>query len=138
MEAAASATTSRLPRPMRPRGPCASPTARTRCTGSRSASSSSPAGTPAGPARQPHRGRVSDRHLRFSPARSMPRLDVPATSLVRNAEGSAQRFPEKPFLIFYDTPVTFAEFLREVERIAGFLERECGVTRGDRVLLYMQ
>jgi fatty-acyl-CoA synthase len=81
---------------------------------------------------------VSDRHLRFSPARSTPRLDLPATSLVRNAQVSAQRFPGKPFLIFYDTSVTFAEFLCEVERIAGFLERECGVVRGDRVLLYMQ
>ena len=65
-------------------------------------------------------------------------LDAPATSLVRNAERSAARFAQKPFLIFYDTPVSFAQFLGAVERIAGFLERECAVAPGDRVLLYMQ
>jgi fatty-acyl-CoA synthase len=81
---------------------------------------------------------VSDRHLRFFPAHSPPRLEVPAVSLVRNAEAAAQRHPAKPFLIFYDSELSFAEFLGEVERLAGFLERECAVKRGDRVLLYLQ
>ena len=81
---------------------------------------------------------MSDRHLRFFPAHSPPRLDVPAVSLVHNAEAAAQRHPAKPFLIFYDTELSFAEFLGEVERLAGFLERECAVKRGDRVLLYLQ
>jgi fatty-acyl-CoA synthase len=81
---------------------------------------------------------VSDRHLRFHPAGAARRLEVPAVSLVRNAEASAQRYPAKPFLIFYDSELSFAEFLGEVERLAGFLERECGVRRGDRVLLYLQ
>jgi len=81
---------------------------------------------------------MSDRHLRFFPAHSPPRLDISAVSLVRNAEAAAQRHTAKPFLIFYDTEVTFAQFLGEVERLAGFLERECAVKRGDRVLLYLQ
>jgi fatty-acyl-CoA synthase len=81
---------------------------------------------------------VSDRHLRFFPAHSPPRLDIPAVSLVHNAAAAAQRRPAKPFLIFYDTELSFAEFLAEVERLAGFLERECAVKRGDRVLLYLQ
>jgi fatty-acyl-CoA synthase len=81
---------------------------------------------------------VSDRHLRFFPAHSPPRLDIPAVSLVHNAEAVAQRHPAKPFLIFYDTELSFADFLGEVERLAGFLERECAVKRGDRVLLYLQ
>ena len=81
---------------------------------------------------------MSDRHLRFFPAHSPPRLEVPAVSLVRNAEAAAQRHPAKPFLIFYDSELSFAEFLGEVERLAGFLERECAVKRGDRVLLYLQ
>jgi fatty-acyl-CoA synthase len=81
---------------------------------------------------------MSDRHLRFLPAHSPQRLDIPAVSLVHNAEAAAQRHPAKPFLVFYDTEVSFVEFLGEVERVAGFLERECAVKRGDRVLLYLQ
>ena len=55
-----------------------------------------------------------------------------------NAEVSARRFPNKPFLIYYDTKVSFAEFHNEAERVAGFLEQRCAVRKGDRVLLLMQ
>src|SRR5260221_6881831 len=65
-------------------------------------------------------------------------LAAPATNLFYNAEVSARRYPDKPFLVFYDTAVTFGEFLDEAERVAGFLERQCGVRKGDRVLLLMQ
>jgi fatty-acyl-CoA synthase len=40
--------------------------------------------------------------------------------------------------VFYDTAVTFGEFADEAERVAGFLEGQCGVRKGDRVLLFMQ
>ncbi|WCM22146.1 long-chain fatty acid--CoA ligase [Paraburkholderia bryophila] len=65
-------------------------------------------------------------------------LTLPETSLFYNAEVSAARFPDKPFIVFYDTPITFAEFKDEAERVAGFLQHECHVEAGDRVLLYMQ
>src|SRR5690606_14054336 len=65
-------------------------------------------------------------------------LTPPETSVWYNAEVSATRFPRKPYLIFYDTAVTFGAFRDEAERLAGFLQRECGVGKGDRVLLYMQ
>ena len=68
----------------------------------------------------------------------MQHLVAPATNLFYNAEVSARRYPDKPFLVFYDTAVTFAEFLDEAERVAGFLEQRCGVRKGDRVLLLMQ
>lgn len=48
------------------------------------------------------------------------------------------RFPHKPFVIFYDTPLSFSEFRRDAERIAGWLQREANVQPGDRVLLDMQ
>ncbi|MEX3811234.1 long-chain fatty acid--CoA ligase [Paraburkholderia sp. BR13439] len=72
------------------------------------------------------------------PAQLSTDLTVPATNLFYNVEVSAERFPHKPFIVFYDTTVTFAEFKDEVERIAGFLQRECGVKAGDRVLICMQ
>ena len=81
---------------------------------------------------------MSDRHFNFWPPLAMRNLAATATNLFYNAEVSARRYPDKPFLVFYDTAVTFAEFLDEAERVAGFLERQCGVRKGDRVLLYMQ
>lgn len=81
---------------------------------------------------------MSNRHFAFWPSNQPRHLSVPQTSLFYNVEVSATRFPDKPYIIFYDTPITFAEFRDEAERIAGYLEQECGVKKGDRVLLYMQ
>lgn len=78
------------------------------------------------------------RHFAFWP-RGVPRtLAVPETSLSYNVEVAATRHPDRPFLLWYESPLTFAEFRDETERLAGFLERECGVRKGDRVLLDMQ
>jgi fatty-acyl-CoA synthase len=81
---------------------------------------------------------MSDRHFAFWPEHAPRHLHVPETNLYFNVEVSAARFPKKPFLIFYDTPLTFGEFKDETERLAGHLEQVCGVKKGDRVLLYMQ
>jgi fatty-acyl-CoA synthase len=77
-------------------------------------------------------------HYKFWPSQAMHGLIAPATNLFYNAEVSARRFPNKPFLIYYDTKVSFAEFHDEAERIAGYLEQRCGIGKGDRVLLLMQ
>ncbi|HEY6511187.1 MAG TPA: long-chain fatty acid--CoA ligase [Burkholderiaceae bacterium] len=79
-----------------------------------------------------------DLHLPFWPAHAPRHLWVPETHLYRNAEVAAMRFPNKPFVIFYDTQITFADFQRETELVAGYLQQRLGVRRGDRVLLYMQ
>src|SRR6266404_7748646 len=81
---------------------------------------------------------MSNAHFKFWPAHAMHWLDAPVTNLFYNTEVSAHRYPDKPFLIFYDTPVSFAALHDEAVRVAGYLERECGVTKGDRVLLLMQ
>lgn len=81
---------------------------------------------------------MSDRHLAFWPGTLPKHLTVPQTNLYYNVEVSATRFPDKPYILFYDTPITFAEFRDETERIAGFLQQECKVKQGDRVLLYLQ
>jgi fatty-acyl-CoA synthase len=81
---------------------------------------------------------MADRHFKFWPAHTMHELIAPATNLFYNAEVSARRYPDKPFLVFYDTAVTFAQLLDEAERVAGFLEHRCAVRAGDRVLLLMQ
>ncbi|AKJ29838.1 long-chain fatty acid--CoA ligase [Caldimonas brevitalea] len=81
---------------------------------------------------------MSNRHFAFWPEHVPQHLYVPETHLWRNAEISAMRFPHKPFLVFYDTEVSFGQFAEEAERVAGYLQRECGVGKGDRVLLCMQ
>jgi fatty-acyl-CoA synthase len=65
-------------------------------------------------------------------------LTLPATHLFANAEVSALRYPDKPFLIYYGSPLSFGEFRRQAERLAGYLQQACGVRRGDRVLLDLQ
>ena len=65
-------------------------------------------------------------------------LTVPETSLFYNAEVSAGRFPNKPFLIYYGSELSFAAFHDEATRLAGYLQQVCGVKAGDRVLLYLQ
>jgi len=81
---------------------------------------------------------MSDKHFTFWPDHSRQHLDSPGTNLFYNVEVSARRYPSKPSLVYYDTPVTFAEVHDEAQRIAGHLEQRCGVRKGDRVLLYMQ
>ncbi len=81
---------------------------------------------------------MGNAHFKFWPSQAMHNLYAPATNLFYNAEVSARRFPDKPFLVYYDTQVSFAEFHNEAERIAGFLQQRCAVRQGDRVLLLMQ
>jgi fatty-acyl-CoA synthase len=81
---------------------------------------------------------MSDRHFKFWPSHAMHNLIAPATNVFYNAEVSARRYPDKPFLVFYDTAVSFADLVEEATRVAGFLENHCGVRKGDRVLLLMQ
>jgi fatty-acyl-CoA synthase len=77
-------------------------------------------------------------HFEFWPDHAMRNLMAPATNMFYNAEVSARRFPHKPFLVYYDTLVSFSDFHDEAQRVAGYLEQRCGVAKGDRVLLLMQ
>ena len=61
---------------------------------------------------------MSDLHLSSWPAHAPRHLFVPETSLWHNALVSAARFPDKPFLIFYDTVITYGRFRAECERMA--------------------
>jgi fatty-acyl-CoA synthase len=65
-------------------------------------------------------------------------LTLPETSVWGNLAASAARVPDRPGLAFYGSTLTYRELARECERLAGFLQRRCGVHRGDRVGLYMQ
>jgi fatty-acyl-CoA synthase len=69
----------------------------------------------------------------------LPRtLDRPRRSVFANLRASAARRPGHTAIVFYGAEFSYAELLARVERLASFLQRRCGVRRGDRVLLDMQ
>jgi fatty-acyl-CoA synthase len=78
------------------------------------------------------------RHLQHWPKHLPRHLTVPATPLYFNLEVSATRYPDKPALVFYDSRLSYQQFKREVDLLAGFLQHRCGVRKGDRVLMQMQ
>lgn len=65
-------------------------------------------------------------------------LIVPAISVYENLQISAQRYPDKAAIIFYDSILTYRQLHQEVLTLAGYLQQVCGIQRGDRVLLDMQ
>jgi fatty-acyl-CoA synthase len=77
-------------------------------------------------------------HYAHWPAGQSHELTPPATSVWVNLQVSAQRYPTRPATIFYDSVLVYSELRDGAERLAGYLQRQCHVRRGDRVLLYMQ
>ncbi len=65
-------------------------------------------------------------------------LSVPETALHANLEISALRYPHKPCLVYYGASYSYGQVLAQVQALAGYLQHDCGVRKGDRVLLYMQ
>ncbi len=66
------------------------------------------------------------------------RVNVPETTLFENLELSARRFPDKTAIQFYGSAISYRQLLEDATRLAGYLQQECGVRRGDRVLLFSQ
>jgi fatty-acyl-CoA synthase len=78
------------------------------------------------------------RHFKSWPQHLPRQLSVPDTLIGFNLAVSAKRYPDKLAIIFYDKRLTYSELQREVDALAGYLQHECGVAKGDRVLLDMQ
>ena len=79
-----------------------------------------------------------DLHLRHWPKHLPKTLTLPDTSVSYNLEVSAARYPDKALVQYYGATLTYREFKRQVDALAGFLQLDCGVKKGERVLLYMQ
>jgi fatty-acyl-CoA synthase len=65
-------------------------------------------------------------------------VELPETSLYYNLEVAATRYPKRTAIAYYGNTLNYGELKRQVDVLAGFLQRECGVLKGDRVALYMQ
>jgi len=81
---------------------------------------------------------MNQRHFPYWPQRRPYAFPISATSLAHNLRTSAERYPREPAIIYYDTPLAYERIWREVESMAGYLERVAGVKAGDRVILDMQ
>src|ERR1700737_4628110 len=74
---------------------------------------------------------MNQRHFAYWPKRRPYEFPVPATSIAHNLATSAARWPDHRAIVYYDTPIPYARLWREVEALAGYLEHEAGVKRGD-------
>jgi fatty-acyl-CoA synthase len=81
---------------------------------------------------------MSRLHDRFWPKGFPKSLDTPATTLHHNLAVSAARYPDKPAIVFYDSVICYGQLKREVDAMAGYLQQQCKVAHGDRVLLFSQ
>ncbi|HTE41943.1 MAG TPA: AMP-binding protein, partial [Steroidobacteraceae bacterium] len=81
---------------------------------------------------------MSDLHYKHWPKNLPHDITIPDTSLWFNIEVSATRFPDRNAIVFYDKTLTYGEFKLQAEKLAGYLQKKCGVKRGDRVGLDMQ
>ncbi|WP_456275712.1 long-chain fatty acid--CoA ligase [Bacillus sp. AK128] len=77
-------------------------------------------------------------HYEFWPKGLTTSLTVPETTIYENLEYTAKRYPSKTAIYYYGGEITYKELFQQVNWLAGYLEQELAVKRGDRVLLLMQ
>jgi fatty-acyl-CoA synthase len=65
-------------------------------------------------------------------------LVLPETSLCYNLEVAAARYPQRAATCYYGAELSYGELKAQVDGLAGYLQQQCGVKRGDRVALFMQ
>lgn len=78
------------------------------------------------------------RHFEFWPERLPKTLPIPESTIYDNLEMTTKRYPNKTAIVYYGTEITYKQLHSEVNKLAGYLQKELGVAKGDRVLLYMQ
>jgi fatty-acyl-CoA synthase len=65
-------------------------------------------------------------------------LPLPEGVLYDALVRAATARPDHPATLFYGGVLTYAELLRQVDALAGYLQNICGVKRGDRVMVALQ
>lgn len=81
---------------------------------------------------------MQDRRYKHWPMGVPRQFPLPETSLCYNLEVAATRYARKTAIYYYGGELAFAELKAQADALAGYLQQDCGVRRGDRVLLYMQ
>ncbi len=78
------------------------------------------------------------RHLRYWPKGLPQQLPPAASTLHARFAAAARRTPDKPLTVFFGGVLRYAEAWQAVERLAGFLQTDCALEPGDRVLIDLQ
>ena len=78
------------------------------------------------------------RHFEFWPKRLPKSLPIPETTIYDNLEVTTKRYPDKTAIVFYGNEISYKQLHKEVNQLAGYLQQELRVEKGDRVVLYMQ
>jgi fatty-acyl-CoA synthase len=78
------------------------------------------------------------RHFAHWPPGVPHTLEVPQQSVYTNLAARAAEHPDRIAVDYYGTRISYAELKRDTDALAGFLQRRCGVAKGERVLLYLQ
>jgi fatty-acyl-CoA synthase len=76
-------------------------------------------------------------HHEFWP-KTTKSLTVPQTSLYDNLKVTANRYPEHAAIYYYGKEISYRQLDDEVNALAGYLQQKLDVSKGDRVLLFMQ
>ncbi|MBA4494698.1 long-chain fatty acid--CoA ligase [Paenactinomyces guangxiensis] len=79
-----------------------------------------------------------NRHFAHWPPLLPKTLTVSCTPIHDNLFVTARRYPGKPAIIYYGGILTYQELVDEVQKVAGFLQKQLGIKSGDRVAIYMQ
>ncbi len=78
------------------------------------------------------------RHYESWPKRLPKSLPIPETTIYDNLVMTTKRYPNKTAIVYYGTEITYRHLYTEVNQLAGYLQQELGVKKGDRIALYMQ
>ena len=71
--------------------------------------------------------------------KGVPRaLCLPQVPLTHYLQVAAERYPDKPAVVFCGSTLSYSALLARVEALAGYLTQRLGVQHGDRVLLMSQ
>lgn len=81
---------------------------------------------------------MEPRHHAFWPDNVPKSVAMPDASIYHNLEASAAAYPDKAALLYYGSVLRYRELKIQVDALAGYLQQRCGVSRGDRVLLFTQ
>ena len=78
------------------------------------------------------------RHFPHWPPGQPKTFEVPRETVYANLAASAARYAPRAVIDYYGSRISYARLKLEVDALAGFLQHQLGVARGDRVLLYAQ
>jgi fatty-acyl-CoA synthase len=81
---------------------------------------------------------MEPRHYRFWPNGLPRQLTPPGVTLHQRLAEAAQRNPDKPLTVFFGGTLRYADAWQAIERLAGFLQTDCALGAGDRVLIDLQ